>query len=284
MPRFRDGGRNPGRLATVVAAFAILHFTSAGAAKSEPITGEIYGGLSVDREERASIGGSTPSDLESIGPEIGVDLLWGNFAFGGVFEGRDTDGDFGAGFFFTEVSARGASIEAYGAYQVLPETAPGLYLGAGVTYSYDEGDVRAFGAKADLALEAGELSPFAYYYAELGKSTVEFTLTANISEARLEIQGAPTEHLSARDAELLAQYRAPVLGGISMMAGIEGRYSFKEEPGLGSAARDPVSARLLGGLRFQMSAATALDLEGEVRIADEVVDNTGLTIRLRRSF
>ncbi len=253
-------------------------------ARSEPVTGEIYAGASLDREERNSIGGSTPSDLESIGPEIGVDLVWGNFAFGGVLEGRETNGDFGAGFFFTEVSARGGSVEVYGAYQAAPGTLPGFYLGLAGTYSYDAGDVQAFGAKADLALESGEISPFAYYYLEFGKATAEFTLSANISEARLEIQGTPTEHLSARNTELLAQYRAPIFGGISMMVGIEGRYSFKEEPGLGSAARDPVSAKLLGGMRFQLTGNTALDLEGEVRIADEVVDNTGLAIRLRRSF
>jgi hypothetical protein len=56
------------------------------------------------------------------------------------------------------------------------------------------------------------------------------------------------------------QYRAPILGGISMMAGVEGRYSFKEEAGLGSAARDTLSAKLLGGVRFKLAPTTALDL------------------------
>jgi len=241
------------------------------AAKSEPVTGEIYAGASLDREKRNVIGGSTPSNLESIGPEIGVDMVWGNFAFGGVLEGRDTDGDFGSGFFFSEVSARGGSIEAYGAYQIAPASFPGFYLGLGATYSYDAGDVRAFGAKADLALESGEISPFAYYFMPIGKATAEFTLTANFSEARLEIQGLPTEHLSARATELLMQYRAPILGGISMMAGIEGRYSFKEEPGLGSTARDTLSAKLLGGVRFKIAPSTALDFEGDVRVGDEAV-------------
>ena len=113
---------------------------------------------------------------------------------------------------------------------------------------------------------------------------MEFTLTANISEARLEIQGAPTEHLSARDVELLVQYRAPILGGISMMAGIEGLYGFKEEPGLGSAARDAISAKLLGGARFKLTPDISLDVEGDVHIEDEVVENTSLSVRLRRAF
>lgn len=69
----------------IAAAFALaaaLASTSPFAAKSEPITGEIYAGASLDREQRNTIGGSTPSDLESIGPELGVDMVWGDFAFG----------------------------------------------------------------------------------------------------------------------------------------------------------------------------------------------------------
>jgi hypothetical protein len=77
------------------------------AATSESITGEVYAGAPLGREKRNVIGGSTPSNLESIGPEIGVDMVRGNFAFGGVLEGRDTHGEFGSGFFFSEVSARG---------------------------------------------------------------------------------------------------------------------------------------------------------------------------------
>ena len=76
-------------------------------------------------------------------------------------------------------------------------------------------------------------------------------MTANFSYARLEIQGLPKEHLSARATELLMQYRAPILGDISIMAGVEDRYSFKEEAGLGSAARDTVFAKRLGGARFK---------------------------------
>jgi len=108
-----------------------------------------------------------------------------------VLEGRKTDGDFGSGFFFSEVSARGGSIEAYGAYQVAPEDIPGFYLGLGATYSYDTGHVRAFGAKADFALESGEISPFAYYFVPLGKATAEFTLTANFSKHGWKSKACP---------------------------------------------------------------------------------------------
>ena len=69
-----------------------------------------------------------------------------------------------------------------------------------------------------------------------------------------------------------------------MMAGVEGRYSFKEEAGLGSAARETVSAKLLGGARFKLAADTALDLEGDARVGDKVVENTFFSIRLRQSF
>lgn len=253
-------------------------------AKGEPITGEIYAGAAIDAERRASLAGSTPSDLESIGPQAGVDLLWGNFAFGGVFEGRRTKGDFGAGVFTTDVKARGGSIEAYGAYQVLPDIVPGFFLGLGGTYSYDKGNARAFGASADLTLKSTELSPFAYYFIPVGKGAAEFTLTINALESRLEIQGTPTEKLSARETTLLAQYRAPVFGGINIMAGLEGRYSFKEEPGLGSAARDTVSVKALTGLRIGITVDTILDIEGEIRAFDEVIDETSFTVKLRKAF
>ena len=69
-----------------------------------------------------------------------------------------------------------------------------------------------------------------------------------------------------------------------MMAGIEGLYGFKEEPGLGSAARDAISAKLLGGARFKLTPDISLDVEGDVHIEDEVVENTSLSIRLRRAF
>jgi len=234
----------------------------------------------IEDERLRSKNGSQARRLLGLYPHLAADARYDRFYFGGKAGPRKLTGLVGDGPGAFRVDAYGYRLSGYGAWMPIP----GLFVGVGGAYQKDSGELTNAFAQLNAELSGYEIRPQILAVVPYDDVEFEFFVGANLIDATLVVDGFNDERFKTEDADAGAEILAPLVDGIHVMLGVEGRYTWRQDVVLGGAGRDKYSAKFETGLDFAMPSDTTLQIRLDMRPRDSAANDQLLRAKLVRTY
>lgn len=234
----------------------------------------------IEDERLRSKNGSQSRRLLGAYPHMSADARYDRFYFGGKLGPRKLTGLVGDGPGAFRVDAFGYRVSGYGAWAPIP----GLFVGLGGAYQKDSGELSNAFVQLNAELDGYEIRPLILAVVPYEELEFEFFVGANLIDATLVVDGFPDERFKTEDADAGAEILAPLVDGVHIMLGVEGRYTWRQDVVLGGAGRDKYSAKFEAGLDFAMPSDTTFQVRLDMRPFDSVANDRIFSFKLVRKF